>query len=138
MHWEDQELNFATPEGKYPEVLAAKFALLAEAERSLGRYLRVDQSSLDALPLPMLRTKIESPRLDRVCLHFRLSCGLAPGGERYPVLGAMHYSCDSKSMYAIVHISPQNDWLNVMCVTAEEPIQRLEPTAVWRTAMTHH
>jgi hypothetical protein len=82
VRWEDQELNYASPEGKYPEVLAAKFGLLAEAEHSPGRYVRVDQHMLDALPLRALREKKEAPRLDRVCLHFRLSCGLGPEGSK--------------------------------------------------------
>ncbi len=128
MRWEGQELNHTSPEGKYPEVLAAKFGLLAEAERSSGRYVRVDQPMLDTLPLRALCEKKESPRIDRVCLHFRLSCGLGAGGERYPVLGVMHYCSDSKSHYAIVHISPSNDWLRVMSVAAEEPIQPPQTT----------
>lgn len=128
MRWEDQELNHASPEGKYPEVLAAKFGLLAEAERGSGRYVHVDQPMLDAFPLRALREKKEAPRIDRVCLHFRLSCGLGAGGERYPVLGAMHYWADSKSRYAIIHISPGNDWLRVMSVAAEEPIQPPQTT----------
>jgi hypothetical protein len=99
--------------------------------------VRIDQAMLDRLPL-VLREKKEQPRIDRVCLHYRLSCGLGPGGERHPVLGVMHYWCDSKSMYAIVQVSPANDWLDIMTVRAEEPNKALEPTPTSVTDRAAH
>ena len=49
MRWEDQELNYASPEGKFLEVFVAKFALIAKSERREGKYLVVDQAVLDQL-----------------------------------------------------------------------------------------
>jgi hypothetical protein len=126
MRWEDQELNYAVPETKFPEVLAAKFALLSQAEGRLGVYLPFDQSVLATLQLKQFADR-GVPRIDRVCLHFRLACGLSPGGGAYPSLGIFHYWSGSKSMYAIVHISPRNDSLQIMSLSAKQPNQISDP-----------
>jgi hypothetical protein len=122
MRWEDQELNYGIPETTFPEILEAKFALLAQAERSQGRYASVDEATATRLPLKQFADR-GPVRINRLCLHFRLACRISPGGGAYAELGAFHYWSGRKSMYAIAHISPKNDWMELMCVAADEPNQ---------------
>jgi hypothetical protein len=45
MRWEDQELNHATPENKFPEVLFAGLGLLGFAAKQLSSYYRLIRRS---------------------------------------------------------------------------------------------
>jgi hypothetical protein len=122
MRWEDQELNHGVPENKFPEVFFAGLFLLGCASKLQGSFLRVDQRKLDEMVAKGdLPKKAAGSRIDRLCLYYRLSCRLGPGGDHYPVLGASHFWEDSKSLYAILYISPQNDWFNIMVVGGESP-----------------
>lgn len=131
MRWEDQELNYAVPESKFPEVFFAGFFLLGHAPNGLGSYLRIDQQTLDGMVQKgELPKKAEGCRIDRLCLHYRLFCRLGPGGDHYPALGTMHFWQNSESFYAILYISPKNEWLDIMAVAAEAPNHSPEPSAV--------
>jgi hypothetical protein len=130
MRWEDQELNHATPETKFPEVLFAGVSLVAYASGHQGHYLRVDQNELDRLIQDgMLPKAAIGTRIDRLCLHFRLFCRLGPGGDHYPALGVTHFWQDLLSLYPILYLSPKNDWLEIMVITAPAPNKSPEPTA---------
>jgi len=130
MQWSDQEINHGTAETKFPEVLLASFELRGEAFKKRGQYLRVDQEVLDEmLVFGELSKHSRGVRIDRLCLLFRVYSGLSPGGEGYPVLGVSHYwQCESrsesasKSLYAILYISPENDWLKIMVVEGPSPM----------------
>ena len=122
MRWEDQELNHEVPENKFPEVFFAGLFLLGSASRQQGSFLRMDQRSLDQMvEKGDLPAKARGARIDRLCLYYRLSCRLGPGGDHYPVLGTTHFWEDSKSLYAVLYISPRNDWLDIMVVSGEAP-----------------
>ena len=135
MRWEDQELNHEVPESEFPEVLFAGLFLLGCASMQLGRYLRIDQQTLDEMvEKGDLPKKAEGSRIDRLCLYYRLSCRLGPGGDHYPVLGTTHFWEDSKSLYAIFYISPKNDWFHIMVVGGEAPNQTVKRTGASRSA----
>jgi hypothetical protein len=122
MRWEDQELNYATPENKFPEVLFARLNLLVHASQHQGQYLQVDQQKLDKMiEFGTLSKRAAGARIDRLCLQFRLFCLLGPGGDNYPALGVTHFWQNSVSLYAILYFSQKNDWLNIMFVTAPAP-----------------
>ena len=122
MRWEDQELNHATPENKFPEVFFAGLSLLGYASDHQGQYVRVDQKRLDQmLQDGDFSKQATGARIDRLCLHFRLFCRLGPGGDQYPTLGVTHFWQNSVSLYAILYFSPKNDWLDIMAVTAPAP-----------------
>ena len=127
MRWEDQELNHDVPENKFPEVFFAGLFLLECASRQQGTFLPIDQLVLEAMveegDLPK---KAQGARIDRLCLYYRLSCRLGPGGDHYPVLGTTHFWEDSKSLYAIIFISPNNDWFKIMVVGGEAPNQTVQ------------
>jgi hypothetical protein len=92
MKWEDQEINYATPEGKFMEAFRAEFSLLGYAAKFKKRYLVVGQSRFDELVLKKkLTEKARGARIDHICLKFRLRCGLSPGGGNYPDLGVFNY-----------------------------------------------
>jgi len=130
MRWEDQELNHAVPENKFPEVFLAGLFLLSYASRRQGRFLHIDQQVLDDMvEKAELPKKAEGVRIDRLCLYYRLSCRLGPGGDHYPVLGTTHFWGDSKSLYAILYIAPDNGWFHIMVVEGEAPNQPLQATA---------
>jgi hypothetical protein len=130
MRWEEQELNHATPENKFPEVLFAGLSLLGRASKHQNEYLRVDQQKLDAMiAAGALNQRAVGARIDRLCLHFRLFCRLGPGGDHYPTLGVTHFWQDSVSLYAVLYFSPKNDWLDIMVIKAPAP-KAPEPTAV--------
>ena len=135
MHWEDQELNHATPETKFPEVFFAGLFLLTCASKQQGSFLRIDQQSLDQMiengDIPK---KADGTRIDRLCLHYRLSCRLGPGGDHYPVLGTIHFWKESKSLYAILYISPKNEWFHIMVVGGEAPNQTVQQMGASRLA----
>ena len=122
MRWEDQELNHQIPAEKFPEVSFAGLFLLDYASKRLGSFLRMDQQVLIRMiksgELPEMAA---GTRIDRLCLYYRLFCGLGPGGNPYPALGTTHFWKDSKSHYAILHISPKNDWFDIMAVQGEAP-----------------
>jgi hypothetical protein len=129
MRWEDQELNHATPENRFPEVLFAGLSLLGHASRHQSQYLRVDQPKLDEMVSDgILNQRAAGARIDRLCLHFRLFCRLGPGGDHYAALGITHFWQDSVSLYAVLYFSPKNDWLDIMVITAPAPNTALEPT----------
>ena len=128
MRWEDRELNHDVPENKFPEVCFAGLFLLGCASKQHGSFLRIDQRSLDQMiESGKLPKKTQGSRIDRLCLYYRLACRLGPGGDHYPVLGTTHFWQDSRSLYAIIYISPQNDWFDIMVVAGEAPNH--EPTA---------
>jgi len=131
MRWEDQELNYAVPETKFPEVLEAMFALLDRAERAAGRFIACDATAAAALPLKQFADRGPA-RIDRLSLHLRLACRISPGGGPYAELGVFHYWSGKMSMYAIVHVSPTNDWFELMCVAAPEPNKSPETNALER------
>jgi hypothetical protein len=131
MRWEDQELNHATPENKFPEVLFAGLSLLGHASKHQSQYLRVDQQKLDEMVAAgTLNQRAAGARIDRLCLHFRLFCRLGPGGDHYPALGITHFWQDSVSLYAVLYFSPQNDWLDIMVIKAPAPNKSPEPTPI--------
>ena len=112
MRWEDQELNYGVPENKFPEVFFAGLWMLGCAAERQTRFLRLDQAKLDGMVQSgALTERAKGIRIDRLCLYYRLACSLGPGGDHYPVLGNTHFWRDSKSLYAILYISPKNDWL---------------------------
>jgi hypothetical protein len=122
MRWEDQELNHGVPENKFPEVFFTGLFLLGYASKRKGRFVRIDQQMLDDLVAnDELPRKASGCRIDRLCLYYRLSCRLGPGGDHYPVLGTTHFWETSKSLYAILYISPKNDWFHIMVIAAEAP-----------------
>jgi hypothetical protein len=122
MRWEDQELNHAIPETRFPEVFFAGLFLLSCASNQQGSFLRIDQQRLDQMITSgELPAKAAGARIDRLCLYYRLSCRLGPGGDHYPVLGATHFWDNSRSLYAILHISPKNDWFQIMAIAGEPP-----------------
>lgn len=122
MRWEDQELNHQVPENRFPEVFFAGLFLLGCTSNRQGSFLRIDQQVLDEMikkgDLPQ---KAKGARIDRLCLYYRLSSHLGPGGDHYPVLGTSHFWQDSKSLYAILYISPKNEWFDIMVVPGEAP-----------------
>ena len=122
MRWEDQELNREVPENKFPEVFFAGLFLPGCASKQQGSFLHIDQHVLDQMvengDLPK---KARGARIDRLCLYYRLSCRLGPGGDPYPVLGATHFWADSKNFYTILYISSKNDWVDIMIVSGEAP-----------------
>lgn len=129
MRWEDQELNHNVPENKFPEVFFAGLFLFGSAAKHEGSFLEINQQKLDdMIAAGELPKKAMGARIDRLCLYFRLSCRLGPGGDHYPVLGATHFWEDSKSLYAILYISPKNDWFNIMVVPGEAPNTSLHST----------
>jgi len=122
MRWEDQELNHGVPENKFPEVFFAGLWLLGLAAKEQGAFLRIDQAKLDELVQSgTLSDRAKGTRIDRLCLYYRLSCRLGPGGDHYPVLGAMHFWEGSESHYAVLHISPKNEWFDIMVLRGEAP-----------------
>ena len=124
MRWEDQELNFRTG-AEFPEIVYAHIALLNRAEKVRSYFVRVDQQVLDEMLADGRIGKMaRGARIDRLCLYYRLTCRLGPGGDDYPSLGTVHYwgGSDLESLYGIVYISPRNDWINVMVVSGEAPI----------------
>lgn len=130
MRWEDQELNHGVPENKFPEVFFAGLFLLGCAAKQRDIFLRIDQGKLDEMvERGDLPTKAEGARIDRLCLYYRLACGLGPGGDHYPVLGTTHFWGASKSLYAILYISPKNDWFHIMVLAGEAPSPALQATA---------
>lgn len=122
MRWEDQELNHKVPDYKFPEVFFAGLSLLGCASKQQGRFLDIDQQALDQMiengDLPK---RAQGVRIDRLCLYYRLSCRLGPGGDHYPALGTTHFWEDSKSLYAILYISPKNEWFHIMVLSGEAP-----------------
>jgi len=130
MRWEDQELNHEVPENKFPEVMYAGLFLMAFASRQRGRFLKIDRGTLEQMiekgDLPV---KAKGARIDRLCLYYRLACGVGPGGERYPVLGTTHFWSGAQSLYAILYISPENAWLHIMVLGGEAPNEALQATA---------
>jgi hypothetical protein len=135
MRWEDQELNHGVPENKFPEVFFAGLFLLGCASRQPGTFLRIDQQTLaEMVEKGELPKKAQGARIDRLCLYYRLSCRLGPGGDHYPVLGTTHFWQDSKSLYAILYISPNNDWVHIMVVGGEAPNQTVQRTGASRSA----
>lgn len=127
MRWEDQELNHEVPENKFPEVFFAGLFLLVSASKQQGSFLRIDQQVLDRMVEKNdLMKKARGCRIDRLCLYYRLSCRLGPGGDHYPVLGTTHFWEDSESRYAILYISPKNDWFHIMVLAGEAPSQPLQ------------
>ena len=122
MCWEDQELNHATPENKFPEVFFAKLHLLGYAAKHQNQYLRVNQQKLDAtVQSGTFSQRASGVRINRLCLLFRLFCQLGPGGDHYPSLGVTHFWENSVSLYAIFYFSPKNDWLDIMVIKAPAP-----------------
>jgi hypothetical protein len=122
MRWEDQELNHATPENKFPEVLYAGMSLLGYVSRHQGQYVRFDQKKLDELVQDgTLPKRASGARIDRLCLHFRLFCGLGAGGESYPPLGVTQFWQTSESLYAILYFSPKHEWFDMMVIPAPAP-----------------
>jgi|ERR1051325_7418880 hypothetical protein len=134
MRWEDQELNHAT-ENKFPEVAAAFGSLLGHASRRTAQYLRVDQNKLDVmLKEGTLDGRAAGVRIHPLCLYFRMWCRLGPGGG-HPALGVLHsWGRNSTSHYAILYVSPKNDWFDIMIIAAPAPNQAMQPTASPRTA----
>ena len=129
MRWEDQELNHATPENKFPEVLFAGLSLLGHASEHQRQYLRIDQKKLETMVAEgALNERAKGARIDRLCLHFRLFCSLGPGGDHYPTLGVTHFWQDSVSLYAIFYFSQNNDWLEIMVVSAPAPASIVKTT----------
>jgi hypothetical protein len=130
MLWEDQELNHEVPENKFPEVFFAGLFLLGCASRQQTSFLRIDQLVLDAMiERGELPKKSAGVRIDRLCLYYRLSCRLGPGGDHYAVLGTTHFWQESTSLYAILHISPRNDWFDIMVIAGEAPNHALQAAA---------
>ena len=130
MRWEDQELNHEVPENKFPEVMYAGLFLMAYTARHQGRFLHIDQQALDQLiQKGDLPSKAQGARIDRLCLYFRLACRLGPGGDPYAVLGTTHFWQASRSVYAILYISPQNAWFQIMVLEGAAPNQPLRATA---------
>ena len=129
MRWEDQELSPTIPETKFPEVFFAGLFVMGWSAQQMGTYRRLDQSTLDALidggEIP---DKASGARIDRLCLYFRVACSLGPGGEHYAVLGTTHFWRESESLYVILHISPQNDWFQIMTLAGDAPTKPVEPT----------
>jgi hypothetical protein len=124
MRWEDQELNHAT-ESIFPEVVIACLMLLGPASRQQGRFLRIDQKTLDdMIESGKLSSRARGARINLVCLYYRLMCRLGPGGDHYPTLGTMHFWQESDSLYGILCLSPMNDWFEVMVVSGEAPNKR--------------
>lgn len=122
MRWEDLELNYSTPETKFPEILIAGLGLLNHSSKHQSRYLRVDQQNLEEMvKTGILSQRAAGARIDRLCLHFRLFSGLGPGGDNYPALGITHFWENSVSLYAIIQFSPKNDWLEMMVISAPPP-----------------
>jgi hypothetical protein len=122
LRWEDQELNHATPENKFPEVFYAGHFLPMLAAKQQGKFLQIDQAALERMVASgTLNERARGVRIDRLCLHCRLFCRLGPGGGSYPEIGAMHFWRDSESLYIILHISPANDWVGIMVVSGECP-----------------
>src|ERR1700761_2822049 len=108
MRWEDQELNHATSGNKFPELPFAGLSLLSHASSHQNQYLRIDQQKLEKMiQAGALGQRTAGVRIDRLCLHFRLFCGLGPGGGPYPALGINHFWQNSTSLYAIFYFSPK-------------------------------
>jgi len=126
LRWEGKEINYAIG-NEFPEIVFAFHALLSAASRQRGIFLYVDQAKLDALidegTKKSLIGQAAGARIDRLCLYYRLMCGLGPGGDHHSQLGALHYwnGPKSESVYGIVHVSPANDWVSVMVVNGEPP-----------------
>jgi hypothetical protein len=125
MRWEDQELNHAVPDNRFPEILAAWLSLFLHAEKSQGQYVRINQSKLDELIRTGECPQAFGARIDRLCLYARLTCGLGPGGDHSPALGITNFfknsGGDSGSLYAVLYLSPNNDWLKMMIIAAPPP-----------------
>ena len=49
LQWEDQELNHATPENKFPEVFFAGLSLPMFAAKQRGKYFYFDQTKLNEM-----------------------------------------------------------------------------------------
>jgi hypothetical protein len=137
MRWEDQELNYKVPENKFPEVFFAGLFMLGCASKQQGTFLRIDQRKLDEMVVKGdLPKKAKGSRIDRLCLYYRLSCRLGPGGDHCPVLGAAHFWRDSKSLYAILYVSPHNNWFHIMVVGGESPNQPTAPDPEFASQLT--
>jgi hypothetical protein len=122
MRWEDQEINHATPENKFPEVFFASLDLQGHAAKHQRQYIRVDQKALDEMvSAGILSKRTTGVRIDRLCLFFRVFCRLGPGGDHYPNLGVVHIWIDGASHYDIIRFSPLNDWLDIMDIEAPPP-----------------
>ena len=120
LHWEDQELNHATPETKFPEVFFAGLSLPMFAAKQRGKYFYFDQTKLnEMLESGLLTERALGVRIDQLCLHYRLFCRLNPGGDAYPTFGVMHFWKDSESLYSIFYFAPKNDWFKIMVVSGE-------------------
>ena len=122
MQWEDQEINYATPENKFPEVFFSSLELRTHAGKRPGEYIRIDQEALEEMiGAGVLSQRTKGVRIDRLCLFFRLFCRLGPGGGHQPSLGITHYWVNSNSRYAIFYFSPLNDWFDIMDIEASAP-----------------
>ena len=129
MLWEDQELNHKVGETRFPEVYISGKFLLSCAAKEHGQFLRLDQLKLDDMVRAgNLPERSKGMRIDRLCLYYRVFYSLGPGGDHYPVLGAMHFWGASRSRYALVQISPQNDWLDIMVLNGEPPPNHVTPS----------
>ena len=124
MKWEDQEINVATPAGNMREVIRASFRIRSLAERKAGEYLRITQELLD-----QDAKEAERALIHRLCLYERALCRISPGGGAYTDFGVSHYWSDSKSLYAIFQIAPNNDWLEIMVLHATHPAEQKQKWA---------
>ena len=62
-------------------------------------------------------------------------CGVLGPGGGHPALGVLHsWGRNSTSHYAILYVSPKNDWFDIMIIAAPAPNQAMQPTASPRTA----
>jgi len=122
MRWEDQELNHATAETKFPEVFFTSLELPGLAEKTPGEYMVINQSRLDVMiQSGELSKRTCGVKIDRLCLFFRLFCRLGPGGDNYPTFGVMHFWSNSISKYTIFYFSPKNDEFKMMVISASAP-----------------
>ncbi len=116
MKWEDQEINSASSAGSIREIIQASFRIRSLAESNTGRYLKVTQGLLDREARGEVR-----PLIHRLCLYERALSGIGPGGEPYVPLGVSHFWSSSRSMYAILQVDPENNWLEIMALHAPHP-----------------
>ena len=117
-----KELRHAA-EYQVPEVVVA-MALRGYADEHLGQKFRIDQTTLnEMIELGIFKPALpayKGARIDRLCLHFRLFCRLAPGGEPAPPTGVTEWANlrgATTNYYGVLRFSPENDWLEIVSFT---------------------
>ena len=143
MRWEDQEYNQDT-EHQFYEVTHVAMWLMSTVSREPGHFTRIDQAKLNEIIQSgkLINEKVQPPdfterlkgvQIYRLCLCFRMRCGLQPEGGRFPNLGVCHFwilpkkkwllpqKTGAESHYSILYISPKNEWFDMMGIRGESP-----------------